>query len=40
MKKCKNCGKLVFACCGKEPDDYCNKCDDKNRNGEESENNG
>ncbi|MEM2138359.1 MAG: hypothetical protein QW568_04690 [Candidatus Anstonellaceae archaeon] len=27
MKKCKTCGKVVFACCGNEPGDYCFKCD-------------
>ncbi len=29
MKKCKNCNKPVFACCGNEPGDYCHKCEEK-----------
>ncbi len=29
MKKCKDCGKIVFACCGNEPGDYCYHCEEK-----------
>jgi hypothetical protein len=29
MKKCKDCGKIVFACCGNEPGNYCYRCEEK-----------
>ncbi|MEW6721743.1 MAG: hypothetical protein AB1324_00620 [Candidatus Micrarchaeota archaeon] len=29
MKRCRDCGKVVFACCGNEPGDYCYRCEEK-----------
>lgn len=29
MKRCRDCGKIVFACCGNEPGDYCYRCEEK-----------